>query len=166
MPRFIFGLQALLDQRVQAERARRLAVAEVERERVALETEISALQRRIRAHKDDLRTFLSGRGVEPGAAGVDTGAVRLQAGASLHAQLAAQRQALRLAGVYRRLESVRSDLRRATTDRRAVELLKERRYEEWKREQARRETAALDELATMAAARRPAARAFDSDSGE
>ncbi len=154
MPRFIFGLQALLDQRNQVERARQLSVAAVERERLTLESGISSLQRQIRSHKDDLRSLLSGAGDHQLTAGVDTRTVRLQAGASLHAQASAQRLALQLAGVYRRLESARADLRRATTDRRAVELLKERRFEQWKREQARRETAELDELATMAAARR------------
>lgn len=153
MARFVFPLQALLEQRENVERSRQLAVAAIERERLELELRVSACQQQIRSHKGDLRDLLAGSSPRALQGGVDTRTVRLQASASLHAQASAQRLALQLAGVYRRLQSAQVELRKATTARKAVETLKQRRYEEWKREQSRRETAALDELATMAAGR-------------
>lgn len=153
MPRFIFPLQALLDQREGIERTRQLAVAAIERERLELESRIAACQQQIRSHKYDLRSLLMGATGAGTQSGVDTRTVRLQASASLHAQAGAQRLALQLAGVYRRLQSAQLELRNATTARKAVEVLKQRRFDAWKREQSRRENAALDELATIAAGR-------------
>ena len=84
----------------------------------------------------------------------DINAVRLQSGAAVRLAAAAQRKALELAGVLKRLESARAELLEATKRKKAVELLKERRFEEWKRDQDRRELAAVDELAVMAAGRK------------
>jgi flagellar protein FliJ len=52
------------------------------------------------------------------------------------------------------MEAARAGLIEAAKARRAVELLRERRWEEWKFAQEKAETAALDELAVIAAARR------------
>ncbi len=153
MARFIFTLAALLEQRKHVERSHQLAVAAIERERAQLESRISSCQQQIRSHKFDLRNLLSGENLEANQRGVDTRTVRLQASASLHAQAGAQRLALQLAGVYRRLETARNELRRAATARKAVEVLKDRRFEQWKMEQNRKENAAMDELAIIAAGR-------------
>jgi flagellar export protein FliJ len=161
MARFIFPLQALLEQRESVERTRQLAVAAIERERLALEAQVASCQQQIKSHKSDLRDLLSGEVAGAQTGGVDTRTVRLQASASLHAQASAQRLALQLAGAYRRLQSAQVELRKATTARKAVEVLKSRRFEAWKREQNRRETSALDELATMAAGRAPAEQGSD-----
>ncbi len=155
MPRFIFKLESVLQMRTRIERDRQMVVAELERQRVELERRISDCQRTIRSHKEDLRSLL-GHGPErtdEAPRRVDTRPVRLQAGASLHAQARAQRLALQLAGVYRRLEGARAELLRAATSRRAVELLRERQFERWKREQDRREAGEVDEIATMTAGR-------------
>lgn len=143
MPKFIFQLQALLDQRSHAERQKQLAVAAVERQRVDLESRVTDRQSEIRSHKSDLRSLLS----TPGTRGVDFRTVRIQANASLHAQLTTHRLALQLAGLYQRLDLARKELREAATRRRAVELLKQKRFEAWKREQNRLETDELDEIA-------------------
>jgi flagellar export protein FliJ len=87
----------------------------------------------------------------------DVRAVRLQSGAAVRLGMAAQRAVLELAGVHRRLEGARAELLEAAKRRKAVELLRERRYEEWRTDQNRRELAAVDELAVMAAARRASA---------
>ncbi len=145
MPKFTFKLQPLLDQRTHAERQKQLAVAAVERQRAQLESSVTGRQAEIRSHKDDLRTLLTSSGTAP----VDFRTVRLQANASLHAQLHTHRLALQLAGLYHRLDAARKELREAATRRRAVELLKERRYEAWKRDENRRESNELDEIATL-----------------
>jgi flagellar export protein FliJ len=146
MAKFVFRLQALLEQRSHEERQKQLAVAAVERERAALEAEIAGHQRVIGGFREDIRAMLA-------SGGVDVREVRLQAAASLHAQAATQRKAIRLAGVYQRLESARGELRAAATRRRAVELLKEKRFEHWKDEIKRKEDIELDEIGTLRAAR-------------
>lgn len=149
MPKFTFSLQALLDQRLHVEREKQHAVAHCEFERVGLESEIAAKQHTIGAMKDDIRSLLSGG--EPG--GVDLRTVRMQAAASFQGQMETQRLALKLAGIYSRLEAARVQLQIASTRRRAVELLKQKQYDEWKREINRKENLELDEIGTLRAAR-------------
>jgi flagellar FliJ protein len=141
---FKFRLQPVLDQRERIEQSKQLVVAELERQRLAVETKLRQLQADMDRAKSDLRTRLAGAS---GAVVVPD--VRMQAGASLHMAAQARLVALELAGVYRRLERARQDLLIAATDRRAVELLKEKRQEEWKQEQGRLETRAVDEAATQ-----------------
>jgi flagellar export protein FliJ len=78
----------------------------------------------------------------------------------------AQRVVLQLAGLHRRLDVARAALAAAARDRRAVEVLKERRFARWKAEQEHRAATALDEIATARAARtRRPADEDDADSG-
>ena len=85
---------------------------------------------------------------------IDPSMLRGQANASLAGMRDAQRVVLELAGIHRRLQSVMAELRAASRDRRAVEILKERRFEDWRREQDRREQAELDEIAMIRGSRR------------
>lgn len=149
MARFVFEHEALLEQRRRAERERRLVVAEAQRERLALEAMLRNAEASISSCRRDLRDALHGK-----EGGVNFGAVRMQAAASFGMTTRAQGVAIRLAGTIQRLERARGELLEASAARRAVELLKERRRAEWEREQARREAAALDEIAVMGAARR------------
>ncbi len=151
MARFVFELEAVLEQRRAAERAKQLAVAALERERMELEARLREIQEGIVREKEDLREHLS-----PGSGGgaVDLRTVRLQAGASLRMVGLAHREALRLSGVLARLRGVRLELMEATTRRRAVETLRERRRAAWRLAESRREAAALDEIGVMSAARK------------
>lgn len=150
MPRFVFKLQPVIEQRLRVEREKQRRVAELERERMGLEAEIAEYQTRLTAERDDLRTRLFEER-EGGRVRLDQ--VRQQASASLGLIARAQRAVVRLAGVHRRLDAARLDLIRATAERRGVEVLRERRYEAWKYEQDRREAGALDEMAVMRAGR-------------
>lgn len=155
MAKFRFKLEPLLDQRRNAERQKQLAVAELQRQRLDFEERITAAQRELRGYKADLRTLLGGgAGANGGVGSFQTTTVRLQMGASLHAQARTQRLALQLAGVYKRLEGARAELINATKARRAVELLKERRFDEWRAAEKRRETNEIDEIATIRGAAR------------
>lgn len=149
MARFVFELEAVLTQRVAQERERKLAVAALERERERLESVIRGCRDAIHATREDIRAVL-----RPGAGVVDTREVRRLAGGEASDVARAQRAVLELAGVHRRLEAARRALLEAAVRRKAVELLRERRYEAWVLAQRRREDAALDELAVMKAARR------------
>lgn len=141
MPAFRFKLQPVLDQRERIEEQRMLEVAQLERERLVIENRLRDLQSHIAGAKHDLRSRLGA----PGASVIITD-VRLQANASLHMSAQAQRVALELAGAYQRVEHARKRLLEATTARKAVETLRDRRRAEWKHEQSRREQAQLDEI--------------------
>lgn len=155
MARFVFRLQPVIEQRRRAEREHQRRVALLERERLEIEAEIAAYQRAIEEERDDLRRrlFEERGGGDPRTPRVDLDAVRGQAAASLGLISRAQRAVVRLAGVHQRLDAARLELVRAAAARRGVEILRERREEEWRRGQDRAESVAIDELAITRAAR-------------
>ena len=140
MARFRFRLETLLEVRRRMERARQGEVAAIERERLELEHAIRARRAAAEAGRADLR-----RALEPGGPR-SVAPVRLQAGAALTLESQTHQLAIRLAGVLRRLEEARGRLLEASRDRRAVERLREKRHEAWKRETARREAVEQDDL--------------------
>lgn len=148
MARFIFELEAVLKQRLAEEREHQLRVADLEREKSQLESHIRDCQRGLAQEREELREQLAG-----GAATLDLRGVRFQAGASLRLVALAQRAVLQLAGAHKRLDAARLLLLRASMRRKGVEMLKERRLEEWKLQQKKREEAALDELNVVRAGR-------------
>jgi flagellar biosynthesis chaperone FliJ len=157
MARFVFELQAALEQREREERNRQMVVAQLQRESLEIEDAIRRTQTGIVREKEALRDAL--RAERAGGLGgvlVDLDAARRQGAATLGKIREAQQAAIKLAGVLKRLDSARLDLLEAARERKAVELLRDRRYEAWKRDQMCRETAESDELAVMRAGRRDA----------
>lgn len=148
MAKFNFELESVLGVRRGVERKRQLAVAELERQRIDIEDRIREYQRQLTHERHDLQAHLQ---MEHGSGGVDLGAVRLQANASLHLVGKAHQEVIRLAGLHRKIDAARLELLKATTDRKAVEVLKQRRLDAWSAEQRRRESVALDEISTMRA---------------
>lgn len=146
MAKFTFSLDPLLKARLAVEQRHQRAVAMIEQERRGIEQRIRDQQRQIAEGKQAVRSGLIGD--------VDAQGLRQHAAASLHLMRQAQRLVLELHGVHKRLDAARAVLIEAAKARRAVELLRERRWEEWKTAQEKAETAALDELAVIAAARR------------
>ncbi|MAC18365.1 MAG: hypothetical protein CMJ23_01575 [Phycisphaerae bacterium] len=146
MPRFRFELQAVLDARKRAEDLRRREVATLEMERRDLEAGIRGRQQSIVDSREETREGLVGA--------IHPDRLRASANASLAMMRDAQRSVLELAGIHRRLETARGTLKEASRDRRAIELVRERRFETWKSEIERREQSALDEIATIRGARR------------
>lgn len=128
-----------------AEQVKQRAVADIERERLALEDKLRRQQDTIALARDSLRESLIGT--------LDAHNLRLHAASSIQQMRQAQRLALELAGVHRRLEAARAALIEASRARRAIELLRERRFEQWKAALDKAENNALDELAVIAAAR-------------
>ena len=146
MARFRFNLQPLLNAREHAERLKQRVVAEIEAERRAVEAKLRDQQRSITTGKHGLRDELHGA--------IDLTALRQHAGTTMRGMRDAQRLAIELAGIYQRLEVARGELADAAKARRAVELLRERRWAEWKGRLDKAETEALDEFAMQDAARR------------
>lgn len=147
MPKFRFELEAVIKQRLAIERQKQLALAELERMRLALEDRLRGFQVSITAEKNDLRDSLAPARPDAPSHPVDLSRVRMQANMSLHLVAKAQQTVFQLAALHRRLETARKDLLAATTRRKAVEKLKERRYEQWRAEQAALEARTLDEIA-------------------
>jgi flagellar FliJ protein len=146
MARFRFRLEPLLKARRLAEQGRQRAVAEIERERLVIEDRLREQQQFISAGKRSMRDEMTGT--------LDVDAMRLHAGATMRLMRDAERMVIELAGVHQRLDAARSELIEATRQRRAVELLRERRFEQWKAELEKADDAAIDELAVHAAARK------------
>ena len=138
--RFRFRLEPVLRLREREESARMRDVAELERQRAALEALIRRCQERIRGSKDAVRQGLAGP--------LDLSALRGEAAGTMGAMRDAQALVLDLASVHRKLETARAALREAARARRAVELLRERRLESWRREEAKSEQRGLDEIAS------------------
>src|SRR5438132_8887037 len=112
MARFVFELEAVLEQRLAAERDRQLAVAALERERLQAEDAIRRCQQGIVHEKEDWRGRLSGEHGKSGGSGggggtglLDVRAIRLQATATNQLNAQAQRHVLHLAGVHNRLDA-------------------------------------------------------------
>jgi flagellar protein FliJ len=142
--RFVFQLEAVLEQRRLVEQQRQRAVAELEVRRMALEGTIRGYQRAIAQEREEQRVLLkAGRIMD----------ARAQAAASVRLGAAAQRGVVELSGVLARLDAARAELLEATKRRKAVERLREKRLEAWRAEQNRREAMAVDELVVMRSGR-------------
>lgn len=139
MARFRFSLEAVLRARVRTERDRQCELAAIQRERTELLETLRRQQARIDEARDALRDRLTGT--------LHAAELRLHAGAVLQDMRAAQRNARALAAMQQRLDVAREALVQARRERRAIEMLRERRYEQWRAEEGRREQQELDELA-------------------
>ena len=149
MARFVFPLEPVLKARRRAEEEIQRLVASIESERMRLEDILRRHQQNLVADKDVLRSGLTGL--------IDVRSLRLQANSSRQVMRRAQQIVLELAGVHKRLQAARTRLIEATRQRRAIELVREKRYEQWKTALNKAETAAMDELAVIAAARKESA---------
>ena len=145
MAKFRFELDPVLRARQREEDVIQRDVARLQRQRTMLEDGLRNRQVRLSESKRPVRDQLVGT--------IETSNVRMQATASLAIMRDAERTVLELAGIHQRLEEARSKLREAAKRRRAIELLREQRVMEWRRNEARVEQLALDELAVIRAAR-------------
>ncbi len=145
MARFVFALEPLLKARRRAEQQEQRALAQIERQRLGLQDTLRRHQHHITQGKGALRDALTGT--------IDLPTLRAQANSSVQVDRRARQVVLQLAGVHNRLETARVRLVEAMRHRRAMELLRDRRYEQFKTAQNKAETAALDELAVTAPAR-------------
>jgi len=144
MPKFVFNLGPLLHVRARAEEAAQRALAAHERERVRLEELLRTQHQGLTDSSHALRDRLVGR--------LDVHELRLHASAALRGERDARMLVLELAGVHRNIEAARKQLLEARQQRKAIEILRERRYEAWRAAVERQEDVLLDEIATRSAA--------------
>lgn len=146
--RFHFRLQPVLELRERTEQQHQRRVAEIDTERLAHEQTLRGIQAELAQARESLRSRLKSPSadadVSEGFAGV-----RLQANAALHCSLRAQRAAIELAGTLRRLDAARAELMKASADRKAVQMLKDKRRAEHAAADRKREASDLDELMVM-----------------
>ena len=145
MAKFRFKLEPVLKARCHVEQQRQREVAALERERQRIEDHIRSQQQFLADSKLQLRDHLFGQ--------LATNDLRLHAASGLRIMREADRLVVELAGLHQRLSRARQSLIEATRDRRAIELLREKRFQEWKAGQEKAEAAALDELVVQRAAR-------------
>lgn len=139
MAGFVFKLEPLLRHRRLTEDQRQRDVAQLLRQRMILQTQLRTARETVRQGQRE--------GAEQRVGRVDVMGVRRHAA---HASEIAGRTAQlerKLASMDQEVEQAREKLLHATRQRKVVELLRERHRERWVREQARRETAELDEAA-------------------
>lgn len=143
MARFRFKLDPLLRLRQRTEDERKRVVAGLQRERMGIEQQLRDMQAFITGGKHDQRDCLEGN--------VEIDALRAHAAMTMRHVRDAQRLAINLAGVHQRLEAARGELAEAARERRALEILKERRFDEWRRRLEKAEDASIDEVASRVA---------------
>jgi len=146
MPRFRFRFATLLRHRRRLELQAKRDLAVHLRTKMILEGQLRGMQQSITAAKQDMAAGLVGK--------VDVDALRRIGAHGSHVQLRGQRIVVKLAQVERQAHQSRAALLDATRQRKALELLRQRHFEAWKTEQARRETNELDDRATGAFVRR------------
>ncbi len=139
MKRFVFAYEALLRQREAAEVECQRRLGAVLSQRGALEAELRRMQDVIRGSKRDLTASLVGR--------VDLAAVGQVARYTAHATQRGHVAVRELAQLEHQATQARAALVEARRAVKALQLLRENQHEAWKRDAARREAIALDELA-------------------
>ncbi|MFG0327923.1 MAG: flagellar export protein FliJ [Phycisphaerales bacterium JB037] len=140
MKPFRFELEAVLRQRSRLEDERAGELARRRRAHAAVLEEIDKLDAEIAARLADRREWLGEGVVDVRAAAQDAAAV----GALRRER---DRAVARADQAERDAESARQALAQASVERKAVESLRVKRYEAWRREWARREQLELDDLA-------------------
>jgi flagellar export protein FliJ len=140
MAGFRFSLEPVLRQRQLVEDRCQRELAMVLRQRMILQTQIGQVQRTIRDAKGDLAGDLVGL--------VDLDRVGRFAHYSGQMTWRVEQIHLRLAALEKQIDQARQNLLHATGARQALDLLRERHRQRWRRDQERREAAELDDLAT------------------
>jgi flagellar FliJ protein len=146
MPKFTFRYETLLRHRRTIEDRCQRELATRVRTRMILTDQLAGMQQDITRSKGDLGDALVGR--------VDLSRVGEFTRFNAQATVRGRQMVGRLAELEQQVESARQTLLQATRQRKALDVLRERDLAEWKREQARRETAELDEIAGQAYTRR------------
>lgn len=139
--RFVFDLQAVLEQRSRAERNAQGLLASVQQERRAIEDQLANLRRLVEAERSVARDLMVGR--------VSARSLREHVAGELGADRRARALALKLAGVQRRIDKARDLLKQASIQREAIEMLRDRRLAEWKQGLEKAERLELDDLMVM-----------------
>ena len=142
MAQFTFRYETLLQHRRNLEDHAQRHLAERVRTRMILTDQLGQMQEDIGRSKGDLSDALVGR--------IDLSRVGDFTRFNAQATLRGRQLVKRLAELHSQVEAARQQLLTATQQRKALEVLRDKDLAAWKRQQERRETAELDELASQA----------------
>ncbi len=142
MAKFKFQLEPLLRHRRREQEQRQRDLADAMSQRVALEDELRDMQTMIVSSKQNLTEHLVGR--------VDLNRVSDFARYSGQVTARAHGMIRRLAQAEQAVTQAREVLLEASRAVKALELLRDKRYEAWKRALDRKETAEIDEISSQA----------------
>ncbi|MEM6855268.1 MAG: flagellar export protein FliJ [Planctomycetota bacterium] len=146
MAQFEFRYESLLQHRRNLEDQAQRQMAERVRTQMILTEQLRSMQTQITESKRDLGDALIGK--------IDLSRVGEFTRYNADSTVRGRELVKRLAELETQVEAARQQLLSATQQRKALDLLRERDLLEWKREQDRKETAELDELASQAYTRR------------
>src|SRR4051812_22969486 len=138
MPRFVFTLEALLRQRLHAERERQRELASCQAEMVRLQQELKTLNDELQGSAQDMKAnHLTGPlDVAFLAAHRRYSVAMQQKGLGLVQDMARQQK---------KVDDAQRLLAEAAKERKVIEKLREKQFERWKQEVSRKEQADADE---------------------
>jgi flagellar FliJ protein len=146
MAKFAFKLEPVLRQRKMIEDQKQRELAKLIRHRMIFHNQLRSIQSELSDSKRQLTDGLVGE--------VDMIRVSQFARFSGQSQVRAQTIVRELAGLESRIAEAQKQLVEAMRQRKALDLLREKQYEQFKRTQQRREASRLDDLATQTYTRR------------
>ena len=149
MAGFRFRFQSILQHRQRIEDECQRNLAQLMRSRMIFHDQLQKMQDTIRESKQQMADSLVGK--------VDLSQVAGFAGYSHQVANRGQQLVSRLAQVEHEISEARQRLLDASRQRKALDRLREKHHNQWRRDQDRREAAVLDELATQRYARAMAA---------
>lgn len=145
MAKFHFKYEAVLRQRQADEDECQRELAKHLRHENIIRSQLHRMEQTFRDSRQQLTGGLQGH--------VDVERVREFARYSGQVTAQAQQAAHQLNEIGRRIDRARAELAEAMRQRKAIEMLREKQYQQWLAEQRRRETIELDELAVQRYAR-------------
>jgi len=145
MEGFVFRYETLLRHRRHVEQLRQRELATIMRTQMIMQGQLRRMQQDLQGSKQELGSALVGK--------IDFDRVGQFTRFNAQSAMRGRDVVVRLAQLEPQIAEARSQLNDAVRQRRALEMLRDRQYEQWQREQARREEATLDDLTTTRHAR-------------
>jgi flagellar FliJ protein len=147
MKKFTFRLEALLTVKKNKEEEVKRRLAEKNREAEMSRQEISRIQ-------EELRQFQSGEKSKRGGGAADIASMRGSVAYRNQLKMSILKEGQRLDEIMVAAYKINQELIIAAQERRAVEIIKEKRYDEWKKENAAAEQKFMDDLSQQAFSRK------------
>lgn len=141
MARFVFRLEPVLRQRWREEQACQRRLAQLLDRRRQMHEQLRRMQGGLSSDKQAMAASLVGQ--------VDVSRIRMHAAHNAQVTQRAHGLVRELAELEDHVAQARAALLEATRQRKAIELLRDRQLDRWRKKMAKREAAAVDELATQ-----------------
>ena len=146
MAEFKFKLEPVLKQRKQLEDQAQRDLAQLLRHQMILENQLRDMQQTINTNKHALTDVLKST--------VEVSHVRQHGVHVNHVRAKAQQIVLQMLALNRQIDNARAVLQQAMKQRKAIELLRDKQYEDWRKTTLKREALELDEISTQQYIRR------------